>query len=535
MSRIGKLCLIFSLFCLLVFAVVGYLSMFLTAKHFLPLYFGAGGLLAAVIIDFKFYKKFFFLKTTKQGLSIGASILLFFVLVVALNFIFFKYNKSWDLTSEKLHSLSDQTKEILKDLEEPLEFKVFLIKGRPQHDSLRNTFDSKIRLYKQAGDVNVTYINPQLEPALSKEYNTSESGSIILEYKDKRTEIETSSGMMMMGGANITEQDVTNAIIKVTRDTDKTLYFLSNHGEIDISSSEGRGGLALKTELEALSYQVKTLSFIETGGKVPEDADAILVLGPTQPLLNTEIHALDEYLKSGGNLLIAIDPEKRHGMNSILTTLGLKYKNEYVIDRMSALLGDVPVTALGVRYSQTSEISKKLTTGAASLFFMVSGFERLDNPEHSFRYDEIVQTDVTTVSISKLVREIGSEDITGNGPFSVVYSVTGSFDKGEDESESDDVDESEESEFLAIVYGDSDIFSNARIFQQLNRDLVLNTVSALLRDEDLINIRPKSPAQTMMASFTTTKYRFFNVIPFTILPLLLIIFGIVVSYRRKGL
>ena len=234
MSKIGKLCLIFSLFCLLVFAVVGYLSMFLTSKHYLPLYFGAAGLLTAIILDFKFYKRFFFLKTTKHGLSIGASILLFCVLVVALNFIFFKNNKVWDLTTEKLHSLSDQTLQVINDLEEPLEFKCFLIKGRAEHDNIRNTFENKIRLYKQAGDVNVTYISPHLEPALSKEYNINESGAIVLEYKDKRTEIETSSGGMMVGGTSITEQDITNAIIKVTREADKTLYFLSNHGEIDI-------------------------------------------------------------------------------------------------------------------------------------------------------------------------------------------------------------------------------------------------------------------------------------------------------------
>ncbi len=527
MSKIGKLCLIFSLFCLLLFAVVGYLSMFLTSKHYLPLYFSAAGLVAAVVLDFKFYKKFFLLKTTKHGLSIGASILLFCVLVVALNFIFFKNNKVWDLTTEKLHSLSDQTLQVINDLEEPLEFKCFLIKGRAEHDNIRNTFENKIRLYKQAGDVNVTYINPHLEPALSKEYNIDESGAIVLEYKDKRTEIETSSGRMMVGSTSITEQDITNAIIKVTRETDKTLYFLSNHGEIDISSDTQRGGLTLKTELEALSYQVKTLSFIETEGKIPDDADAIFVLGPTQPLLRTEVQALTNYLKSGGNLLIAIDPETRHGTGPILNALGLRYKNEYVIDRMSALFGDVPVTALGIRYSQTSEISAKLTPGAASLFFMVSGFERIENLEHSFEYDEIVQTDATTVSTSKLAREV---NITGRGPFSVVYSVTGSFEKPENEPE-----DKEENKFLAVLYGDSDIFSNSRIFQQLNRDLVLNTVSALLRDEDLINIRPKAPAQTMMASFTTTKFRLFNAIPFTILPILLIITGIVISYRRKGL
>ena len=294
-----------------------------------------------------------------------------------------------------------------------------------------------------------------------------------------------------------------------------------------MSSDTQRGGLTLKTELEALSYQVKTLSFIETEGKIPDDADAIFVLGPTQPLLATEVQALTNYLKSGGNLLIAIDPETRHGIEPILNALGLRYKNEYVIDRMSALLGDVPVTALGVRYSQTSEISKKLTPGTASLFFMVSGFERIEDLEHSFEYDEIVQTNATTVSTSKLAREV---NITSRGPFSVVYSVTGSFEKPENEPEDE-----EENKFLAVLYGDSDIFSNSRIFQQLNRDLVLNTVSALLRDEDLINIRPKAPAQTMMASFTTTKFRLFNAIPFTILPILLIITGIVISYRRKGL
>ncbi len=531
MSRLGKLCLILSLLSLFIFAVVGYLSMFLTAKHYIPLYLSILGVLGSVVLDFGFYKKFFVLKTTKHGISIGVYILLFFVLLISLNFIVFKNNKTWDLTQEKLHSLSDQTLEVLKTLDEPVKIKCFLIKGRPNHDNIRNAFESKIRLYKQAGDIDVSYINPHIEPALSKEYDVDESGAIVVEYKDKKTEIDLMASSRMMPNSSMSEQDITNAIIKVTRDKDKTLYFLTNHGEVDLLSDTARGGLTLKRELEALSYQVKVLSFIETGGSLPEDADAVFVLGPTQPLLEREVQALTDYIKSGGSLLLAIDPGTNHGTDEILNTLGIEFKNEYVIDRMAALLGDVPVTALGVRYSE-GPITKKLTPGAASLFYMVSGFDVKEGTGLSFEYDQVVQTDASTVSTSKLEKEVS---LTGRGPFSVVYSVSGSFSESTDEQQDDSENTEDKTKFFTVLYGDSDIFTNARIFQQLNRDLVLNTVSALLKDEDLINIRPKTPAQTVMAAFTSTKYKLFNIIPFSLFPLILIISGIVLSYRRKGL
>ena len=527
MSKLGKIFLILSLLFLLVFLLIGFLSPFITSKHYIPLYASFALLLTAVLIDLKFYKNFFFLKTTKRGLSIGASIILFLLLMVAINFIAFKNNIDWDLTTEKLHSLSEQTLDVLKVLEEPLEVKVFLIAGRQDQNSIREMFDTKIRLYKLAGNVNVTYINPLVEPVLAKEYNVDESGAIVFEYRGKKTELDVASNYTAFGGGiNFTEQDITNAIIKITREKDKKLYFLTNHGEVDIFSDKVDGARTLKESLEALSYQIENLSFIQAEGKVPDDADAVLILGPTQPLLQSEVQALIDYLKQGGNLLLAIDPGTRHGTDELLRTLGLKFKNEYVVDRMSALLGDVPVTALGIRYSMESDVTKKLTPGAATLFYLTSGFDQIET-EHSFEYDELVKTDQTTVATSELEREI---NVSSRGPFSLVYEVRGAFEKP---AEGEEV--SEDSKFFALVYGDSNIFTNARIFQQLNRDLVLNSVSALLRDKDLLNLRPKTPSQTMMTNFSRTRYRLFNVIPFLVFPLALIITGIILSYRRKGL
>ena len=84
-----------------------------------------------------------------------------------------------------------------------------------------------------------------------------------------------------------------------------------------------------------------------------------------------------------------------------------------------------------------------------------------------------------------------------------------------------------------MLYGDSDIFTNSRLFQQLNRDLVLNTVADLAADKDLISIRPKSASQTTFKGIGRTSYRIL-VISAIAIPFICFIFAFVLYYRRRN-
>ena len=553
MSKIGKILLGLTFFALVVFLILYFLSY---EKTYIPLLVALPFLIGAFVVDFQLYKEFLFLKTTRNGLNMGTVIILCLILMVAINYIAIKNNKTWDLTQENLFTLADQTIEILSQLEEPLMFKVFFVQGNPNHDQQKALYRDALRRYRQESNkIEETYINPHAEPALAKEYSIEEAGGVVVEYKGQRTKVDAP-----------TEEEVTNAIIKVTRTEQKNLYFFKNHEEVDLDADGERGGSSLKNELEAASYNVKTLDALSTQGQVPEDADVVFILGPQRPFLDFELQMIENYLKDGGSLLLALDPGIQHNFQRIFSHLGVKFRGDYVIDRMSALLREVPLTALGTTYSRTSPITEKFPS-AMTLFFMSSGWDSIEvtKTENPLTQEDIVKTSPITIATETLSREA---EVSGNGPFTLVKSIKGSFPKIQNTSTGDiaknDIDKSntdqpstdddikkteedtntktateesqeekETKELHAVLYGDSDVFTNSRLFQQLNRDLVLNTVAVLSADEDLVSIRPKSASQTTFKGISSTAYRAL-IISVIVLPLLFFIFAFILFYRRRN-
>ena len=554
MSKIGKILLGITFFSLIIFLLLNLLSY---EKTYIPLLVALPCLIGAFGVDFQIYKEFLFLKTTRNGLNMGTVIILCLILMVAINHIAIKNNKTWDLTQENLFTLADQTVEILSQLEEPLLFKAFFVKGNQNHDQQQMMYRDVLRKYGQESNkVEESYINPHLEPALAREYNIDEAGGVIVEYKGQKTRVNAP-----------TEEEVTNAIIKVTRVEQKNLYFFKNHEEVDLDADEERGGSSFKNELESASYNIKTLDALSTQGRIPEDADVLFILGPQRLFLDFEVQMVANYLKDGGNLLLALEPGVEHNFHGILSRLGVKFRGDYVIDKMSALLREVPLTALGTTYSTTNSITEQFPS-AMTLFFMSSGWDNIETTksEDPLTREDIVKTSPITVATETLAREA---EVSANGPFTLVKSVKGSLpetnendnetDTAEGDLDTDDTklnetnkseentkkaendndtdaetpEEEESKEFHAVLYGDSDIFTNSRLFQQLNRDLVLNTVAVLAADEDLVSIRPKSANQTTFKGMSNTAYRVL-VISVIILPLIFFIFAFILFYRRRN-
>jgi ABC-type uncharacterized transport system involved in gliding motility auxiliary subunit len=87
--------------------------------------------------------------------------------------------------------------------------------------------------------------------------------------------------------------------------------------------------------------------------------------------------------------------------------------------------------------------------------------------------------------------------------------------------------------FDAIVVGDADFMTNQMLNQNLNRDLVLNSIAALAKDESLISIAPRDPQATELILTRTnfTLFIFGFIIP---LPLLLLGASVGLWMRRRN-
>ncbi len=462
----------------------------------------------AVFKDRAFFLEFFTLKTTRHGMNMGTVILGVLVLLAALNFIAASRNKKWDLTDEKLNSLSEQSIQILKGLDSELKLVGFFIDNVPEQASVKEQFLQVSELMRsESSQIKIETVHPQKRPDLVKQYGVEFPGVVVISYKGKQNTV-----------TEITEESVVNAIIKISRGQSKVIYSLTGHGELSLSGQGPLEAGSFKKSLEESNYDVRELNLVQTP-QIPEDTEVLMILGPKQALFESEIALIREYLKKGGKIFIAADPGQKHNISNLVTLVGVNFEDNYIIDSVGQLIGASAALAVGVLYSATSEITKGFQNQMSG-FQLASAVSGLGGSS-IFKTDELVKSSPSSFSKQAIESSVAFNKMTDKkGPFAIGISSTGKVDGAEKES-------------FSVVFGDSDFLANQFYLQlPMNKDLALNSVAFLTKEKDLISIRPKTPK---MIQFVITQTQFLILLFGVILsvPLISLITSIVLWYRRR--
>src|SRR3990172_7411488 len=184
-------------------------------------------------------------RTTRYGANAVVYSLGFIGLLVAVNYLSFLHHKRFDMTEEKAFSLSSQSVNVVKNLSKPLKFYGFFEGG--QNARAKSLYES----YSYASPkLTFEIVDPDKHPELAEKYKVSVMGTTRIQYGGEEGE-----------GTNVTElseENLTNAIIKVTKGGKKVIYFLDGHGEGDPDDSERPRGMAsLRQALEGEGFEVK--------------------------------------------------------------------------------------------------------------------------------------------------------------------------------------------------------------------------------------------------------------------------------------
>ena len=444
-------------------------------------------------------------------MSMGVLIILMLAVLGIVNYLGGKYYKTWDFSSAQTNTLSDQSIKLVKSLDSELKVIFFYKKGVEGNEENRRMFRDLIKKYQdQSSKVSLDFVEVNERPDLAKEYGVDKgSGVVFLDYKGRRNRIE-----------KIDEQEFTSALVKVTREQTKTVYFTIGHGEKSLSENrEGLGLGSLKTMLENNRYAVKELALTQTP-KIPQDADVIVIAGPEQGFQEFEITALENYLKNGGSLLLAIEPEHSMGLEKIVNKLGVQFENNYVLNVVDTVLGRGinQGPTLGAVFSSVNKITKSFARGEVTLFRFPQGLKRTKVPE-GVTVEDLVRT--TPNSIASNSMKISGEGVEGS--YTLVDEITGKFPGADEKAKP----------FSIIVAGDVDFLTNQMLYQNMNRDLVLNSIAALAKEESLISIAPRDPQATKML-MTETKFGVFLFAFIIPLPLLLLGTSVGLWLRRRN-
>jgi ABC-type uncharacterized transport system involved in gliding motility auxiliary subunit len=492
---------------------------------------GLAALAAHIVLNLNSLKQSFRRKT----FIYSGNLLIIVVLVLAIlglaNYFLSKNHFRMDFTTAKLHSLSDQSVTVLKNLKADIAFKCFFREGNYGRAAMENLL--KIYAY-HSGKVRYEFIDPDKNPGLVKRYGVTQDGTTVLEADDKESRITTT-----------TEEDITNALIKATRAQKKIIYFLEGHGEESVEEAGDNGFATAKAELEKLGYEIKKQT-LALADRFPKDCALLVVPGPQKDLLPNEYETIRTYLKDGGRVLFLVDPETATTMPSFLAGYGFKLENDIVVDTVSKLLGGdyfMPVVseyephaitdkftyATFFPFARSVEIGETKPDGATITALAKtspnSWSERqLDQKEVKFTPDKDKQGPVGLAAVETFKTKA---EEPAPAPAEAKPGASA-------QAETAAKPEAAEKEARIAVVGDSDFVKNRYYGVSGNGNFFLNIANWLTEESDLIAIQPKTQTPRTI-QLTPSQGRLLFLVSVVILPLAVLLFGLSVWLRRRAL
>ena len=139
------------------------------------------------------------------------------------------------------------------------------------------------------------------------------------------------------------EEAISSAIYEVTLDEKPRVYWLVGHGELSLSSGDEMGAGHAANSLSQDNLDLKELSLV-VQRRVPDDAAAVLILGPEQAFLDAEVVALDAYLRRGGRVLMALDPLGDRSLDGLVKRFGAELERNIICHSQRGALKAAQVT-----------------------------------------------------------------------------------------------------------------------------------------------------------------------------------------------
>jgi ABC-type uncharacterized transport system involved in gliding motility auxiliary subunit len=392
--------------------------------------------------------------------------------------------------------------------------------------------EDRLKEYRAASPrVKTEFVDPLKDPTKAQSYDARGPWPTIV--------VERGSNREKIG--NDSEQDITNAIIKVTRDEKKTVCFLEGEGERDIEDASDGGFSAAKSALGKSQYETQKVALLREP-KVPATCTVFVVAGPQKDLLPPEIDAIRSFVKEGGKALIMIEPEMKESypnLTGLLKEWNIETQKDVVLDvsGMGQLFGTGPLTPLALQYP-SHDITRDFRLATA--FHMARSVQSGSSHVEGVTAQNLVETSPASWAESDLTLKepVGMDEGKGRkGPISLgaVATVTASTapSPSPEPSPSPDAEaDAPKAEGRVVALGDSDFASNALLGFQGNQDFFLNTVAWLAQDADLISIRPRDADDQRLF---VNKDQQANVwwLSIVILPGLFVVLGIAVWWRRR--
>jgi ABC-type uncharacterized transport system involved in gliding motility auxiliary subunit len=468
-----------------------------------------------VVLDGKRLKTMFMRKGSRHRMSQGLSVILAVLLAIGAGYLSRRdrFNKSWDVTTEGINTLSPESIKLvdqLKERKEPVKVLAFF-----QDEMKKTQFRKALSLYEmQGGSFAVEYIDPQTDPTRAMAENITTVDTVIFKFGKQEARLTA-----------FTEEKMSNALVRVMKEKEKTIYFTKGHGEPDLNSQEALGYAAAKQELESERFVVKDLNLLEST-TIPEDADLLVIAGPKYDLQPSELAVLEQYLQSARPLMVLVDALTQvPNLNKLVESVGFRFQNDLLIirpgDERAKVLGqnNAIVTDFDSFSPVTADFVKR--GGVALMTANTRSIEIVNDNKLQLKPIGLAKSSQIIVKINGVKTEADlrslTEDRIAEGSFDVFGVSSGKVggdkvatSEASKDSQADvkaDTQGTAAKELRVFVGGSAQLASNLGAQRQENIDLFLNAINYLTQDEDFISIRPKDGDKSTL-DLTTASSQF---------------------------
>lgn len=387
----------------------------------------------------------------------------------------YRHNVRVDLTPQRSYTLSDHAQKILAALDRDVEITVFVRRGDPRTPIVK---DLLWRIRTATPRVSYEFVDLNRSPVRARQYGVDRYGAVVVESGGRRRDISNPSEGLLMG-----------AILGVTRARDHVVYFVTGHGERSPENADRQEGYSTaKRALQDELFSVREVALIGPAGAVPPDASVVVIAGPRKDYLPEEIRRLDAYLAAGGNLLALLDPQSPRTVAGIVQRYGVAPRDSVVVDPEHRLAAGEGVTIVVPGLDPSFLVSRSLE--APPVFAQACSLEIGAEAEDS------TIAFLKTGAASHEVAPSGSEhraESAHRGPLVVGVAIVPAAGRGRDQARAG----------RGIVFGDADFASNAVIDYLGNKDLLVNSVNWLVRDDSLIAARTQGKERGREQFFVT--------------------------------
>lgn len=536
---LGMVLMVVTLLALIVAGVAAYMIPYAPLVWQIGLGVAGAAFIAYLAADRKSLGQMFSKKTTRFGLVALVTSTVALAIAVFSNMIVSNHDWRKDFTTNKIHSLSDQSVKVLGGLTNDVVFRAFI------HPGMKTGFEEVFARYQYPSKhVKIEYVDIFRQIDLMKEYKITAPPTIIIEAGGRVSRVE---GLQGPQDPRI-EEKLTNGIIKVLKGGQKKVYFLTGHTEKPLSKNTADALSSLKTLMEGSRFEVHEFNLLKPQDTIPKDAEIVVMAGPKSQFQPHELKLVEEYVAAGGKLMVMVDPDSSPELKPFLAKYGVEWTPKKVLFTLMPPR-QILLEAIVETYEGGHEITKEFYD--ASVFSLASSVNKAKE----------VPTGLTATSLFSTPKAYFEQEVSGarftpdlKGGVearSLAVAVSGkvkSTEAAKPEAKAEDKahdhqghnhgeeakkdDEKKEKDFRLVVVGDSDFVANQGLPRGQNSNLFLNMMSWLANEEDLISIRPK-PSDERNLNLTEDRLRIVLLATSIFMPLVAFSSAFVVRRSRR--